>query len=260
MTALAAERATLALENGLIIQDYPVLTATTIYKGSIVAVNAAGYAVPGSVATTQIAIGRCSETVVNSGASGAKKVKVEAGVFKYDNSAAADAIAQAEVGDFCYIVDDQTVAKTSGTSTRSRAGRIVGVDAGGVWVAIGNCVQPSDSVTLAGTETLTNKILNGPSAAITFSANAATILISGGNYRQVGTMAANSTLTIGTTGAVAGACIRIARDTLTAHTVAIVNGGAGAGTLFTMSASKKAVVDVCFDGTNWVLGPSYQEG
>ena len=41
---------------------------------------------------------------------------------------------QADLGKSCYIVDDQTVAKTSGGATRSLAGKVVGVDVDGVWV------------------------------------------------------------------------------------------------------------------------------
>ena len=41
------------------------------------------------------------------------------------------------MGSDCYIVDDQTVAKTNGTNTRSVAGKIIAVDADGVWVKIG---------------------------------------------------------------------------------------------------------------------------
>ena len=33
-----------------------------------------------------------------------------------------------------YIVDDETVAKTDGTATRSAAGKVVGLDSDGVWV------------------------------------------------------------------------------------------------------------------------------
>jgi hypothetical protein len=40
------------------------------------------------------------------------------------------------IGNDCYIVDDQTVAKTNGTATRSIAGKIRAVDAQGVWVEI----------------------------------------------------------------------------------------------------------------------------
>ena len=46
----------------------------------------------------------------------------------------ADAITLADVGSDCYIVDDQTVAKTNGTNTRSVAGKVFDVDADGVWV------------------------------------------------------------------------------------------------------------------------------
>jgi hypothetical protein len=40
----------------------------------------------------------------------------------------------ADVGKQCYLVDDQTVAKTDGTNTRSPAGFVRDVDADGVWV------------------------------------------------------------------------------------------------------------------------------
>lgn len=43
----------------------------------------------------------------------------------------------ADIGSDCYIVDDQTVAKTNGTNTRSVAGKIMDVDAQGVWVRSG---------------------------------------------------------------------------------------------------------------------------
>jgi len=61
-------------------------------------------------------------------------IEFREGVFRYANSAAADLIATADIGAVCYIVDDQTVAKTNGTNTRSPAGAVVDVDAIGVWV------------------------------------------------------------------------------------------------------------------------------
>ena len=61
----------------------------------------------------------------------------EAGVFRFENSSAGDAITRAEIGDDCYIVDDQTVAKTDGTDTRSLADKVDDVDANGVWVKVG---------------------------------------------------------------------------------------------------------------------------
>ncbi len=115
----------------------PVAAATKLYQGALVCLSATGYAVPGSTATTLTADGVARADADNSsGANGAISVDVEKGVFRFVNSSAADAITAAEIGDTCYIVDDQTVAKTDGTGTRSAAGPIVDVDAQGVWVRI----------------------------------------------------------------------------------------------------------------------------
>lgn len=114
-----------------------VAATTTIFKGSLVALNAAGDLVPASVATTQIADGRAEESVVGNATAGDIKCRVKAGVFRWANSAAGDAITKAHIGDNCHIVDDQTVALTDGASTRSVAGRIVDVDPQGVWVKTG---------------------------------------------------------------------------------------------------------------------------
>lgn len=115
----------------------PVKASVKAIQGGIAVLNA-GYAAPATVATTLIALGRFEETVDNSaGANGDLTVKIKRGIFKFGNSSAGDLIAQADVGADCYLVDDQTVAKTNGTSTRSRAGKIVAVDSDGVWVQIG---------------------------------------------------------------------------------------------------------------------------
>ncbi len=115
----------------------PVAASTRIFAGSLVCLNAAGFAVPGATATTLTARGRAEEQVDNrDGAAGDLKVETRRGVFRFDNSAAADEITRADIGNACYIVDDQTVAKTDGTSTRSVAGIIQGLDDAGVWVEI----------------------------------------------------------------------------------------------------------------------------
>lgn len=113
----------------------PVKGATTIYQGALVVMDS-GLAVPGRTATGLIALGVAQVTVVNSGADGAKKVPTERGTFKFANHGA-DAITAADIGKDCYIVDDQTVAKTSATNTRSIAGKVIEVDADGVFVRIG---------------------------------------------------------------------------------------------------------------------------
>lgn len=114
---------------------FPVAASTTIHQGALVALDA-GYAAPGATATGLVAVGR-AESSATAVSAGDATVEVRRGVFKFANSAAADAVSQADVGADCYIVDDATVAKTNGTNTRSRAGQIVAVDADGVWVQVG---------------------------------------------------------------------------------------------------------------------------
>jgi hypothetical protein len=113
----------------------PVGAGAKIFGGSLVAINAAGFAVPGATATTLKGAGVAEHRADNTGgANGAIRVRLSKQPARFANSAAADAITLAEIGTDCYIVDDQTVAKTNGTNTRSRAGKVFDVDADGVWV------------------------------------------------------------------------------------------------------------------------------
>jgi hypothetical protein len=106
-----------------------------LFPGALLMRVAAGHVTKGATATGSVGIGRCEELVDNTGgAAGAVRVKWRPGIFLFANSAAGDAITIAEIGDVCFIVDDQTVAKTNGSSTRSPAGIIEDVDSSGVWV------------------------------------------------------------------------------------------------------------------------------
>ena len=103
--------------------------------------NAAGFLTKGATALNGIGLGRAEQTVDNSaGAAGAATVEYRRGVFPFANSGGGDLIAQGDVGKLCWIVDDQTVAKTDGGGTRSRAGLIDGVEAGQVWVRLDEAV------------------------------------------------------------------------------------------------------------------------
>ena len=116
----------------------PVAADTKIFLGALVCLSATGYATPGATATTLVADGVAMSSADNTdGAAGDVRVDVRKGCFPFKNSAAGDAITIADIGSECYIVDDQTVAKTDGTSTRSVAGKIVDLDAFGVWVDVG---------------------------------------------------------------------------------------------------------------------------
>jgi hypothetical protein len=133
MAALTAERNTPRLgDEGAVtaILKLPMKASTKIYKGSLVVIDA-GYAAPGRTATGLIAVGRAERTVDNSsGAAGALFIEVRRGCHGFANSAAGDLIAQANVGAIVYIVDDQTVALTSATNTRSVAGQVLSIGEG----------------------------------------------------------------------------------------------------------------------------------
>lgn len=136
MTALTKDRNTATREGEQF--SFGAATNKKFYAGGLAMLNASGYLTPGAAATGQIAAGRIEEYVDTTGiADGVLNVVVRSGVFKFANSASGDLITIAEIGDNCYIVDDQTVAKTDGTGARSVAGKIVGVDSDGVWVRIG---------------------------------------------------------------------------------------------------------------------------
>lgn len=119
---------------------YEPLAAQKVYAGGIACISTAtGYALKGATAATLVARGVFQETVDNSaGAAGDLSAKIRAGVFgPFANSAGADEIARDDIGKDCYIVDDETVALTSNSSARSKAGRIVNLTADGVYVALG---------------------------------------------------------------------------------------------------------------------------
>lgn len=123
-----------------------VLTAAsqTFYPGALVALNASGYLVPASTATTLTAVGVIGEqpflvpatSYVSGAVAGVLRLEVQKGVFKFTNQSN-DLITQAEIGKVCYMTDDETVCKT-GTG-KSIAGTVweIDPDDGGVWVNIG---------------------------------------------------------------------------------------------------------------------------
>lgn len=135
MAALTKDRNTPRAEGD--IRQGQVAASTKIFAGALVMRNAAGFLIEGQTATGLVGVGRAEEQVDNSaGSNGDKTLDYRPGVYRFLNSAAADEITAAEIGATCYAVDDQTVAKTDGTSSRSPAGIVDHVDTLGVWVRL----------------------------------------------------------------------------------------------------------------------------
>ncbi len=112
-----------------------VAAGQTIYAGSLVVLNAAGYAESATDSANKVTVGIAQNQVNNTGGvNDAITVTVRRGVFKLDNVTGANIVERTDIGDNCYIVDDQTV-DTLATGS-SVAGKIVQVDSDGVWVQI----------------------------------------------------------------------------------------------------------------------------
>ena len=128
----------------------PVLGATVIYAGAMVAMVAGGHAVPGYADPGLRVLGRAEAQAGDvDAADGDESVTVKRrGTFLWDNSDGADRIAIADVNRTCYLVDDHTVAKTDGAGARSPAGVVAGVEDAGVWVTLGAAPEPARRLTL----------------------------------------------------------------------------------------------------------------
>lgn len=129
--------------------SYPVAASVTCYAGAIAVLDASGNVKPAVTATGLVPVGIFTAQVANGSTAAAVEATVRPGVWRLENSAAADAITKAEIGDGCWLVDDQTVAKTSASGTRSPAGVVVDVDALGVWVALGAAGRAPTAIPVA---------------------------------------------------------------------------------------------------------------
>ena len=142
MAALTMARDTAEIAQGAKYLSLPVKGSTTIYQGSLVALDAEGYAIPGKKAAGLTAAGRAEETVTNSGADGAVSIRVSRGVFVFNNTGtAANKIGSKHLLGLCYIEDDQTV--TALATRASAAGLVVRVDDSGVAVEMGHVAATS---------------------------------------------------------------------------------------------------------------------
>lgn len=136
MTATAIDRNTRQRTGGR--RAFPVATATLIPAGVLACLSATGLLVNGATSATLKCVGVPQLPINNPGADGAINGEVDVGVFgPFANSASTDQIALADVGSDCYIVDNQTLAKTSNSAARSVAGKVWDVSAEGVWVKVG---------------------------------------------------------------------------------------------------------------------------
>lgn len=112
-----------------------VAAATTIFFGSLIGVNAAGFVVPMSDTAALVCIGIAQEQVINTGANGAKKVRYITGVeAEFEN--AGGAIVQAGKHALCYAADDQSVTTAAVAVNDRPVGIVRSFTAAKVWVFV----------------------------------------------------------------------------------------------------------------------------
>lgn len=99
-----------------IINAFPVAAAAVIYAGTIVALNASGYAIGLSVAASPnyAAVGVASKDVDNStGSNGGQTVEIEN--IYYLNNDTTNPVTAAHIGRaYCFLVDNNTVSSSAG--------------------------------------------------------------------------------------------------------------------------------------------------
>lgn len=135
MAATTTNRDTRACGRSL--RVLPVAANVDIPAGVIVGISTTTGLADNATAAATVRVMGVSACRVNNtgGAAAAKSVTAERGVYgPFANSASADQVVAGDIGADCYVVDNQTVAKTSSSGTRPRAGTVFGVETAGVWV------------------------------------------------------------------------------------------------------------------------------
>jgi hypothetical protein len=137
--------------------NLPIEAGVHILPGVIVAKNPAGNVIYATDAAGLEVIGRAEGDVDNTaGGAGALSVDVKRGVFKWVNStrnSAAYALTPQNLGQICYVENEQTLCVAAGSQYLVKAGIFLGIDPndGGAWVdtrtPFGGIVPMADTLT-----------------------------------------------------------------------------------------------------------------
>jgi hypothetical protein len=118
------------------IESYPVYQAAKLYAGTIIMLNATGYAIDGADTASCVFAGIALETIDNTaGASGAKYIQVyRIGLFRLKLGTAAIT----DVGTVVYILYNNEVARAAGATNDIPCGVVASYDSAGyAWIDIG---------------------------------------------------------------------------------------------------------------------------
>lgn len=119
----------------------PLKAGATVLQGTFAVVDKVGLALDSKAigGADQICLGVWDNSAQNTGADGDAIAQVQRKAQFLMSNDASDPITQADLGIKVFISDNQTVAKSDGTGTRSLAGKFMGFDSrftNYVWVEI----------------------------------------------------------------------------------------------------------------------------
>jgi hypothetical protein len=135
MTAAAADRGC-PVKDGEIFA-LKMATGVTIYAGTMVSVNAAGYAIPAADTANSKVMGIAQEQKTNAGANGAEEIVVRRNKAFLLANDGDNPVVQASIGTSAIVHDDQTVCVAAGATNDIAVGTVLAIEAAGVWVYIG---------------------------------------------------------------------------------------------------------------------------
>lgn len=224
----------------------PVKATAQIYEGCLVS-QVAGACVVTTTANAGPAIGVAEHDMLGGATDGAKRISILTdGIFTFANGTAAFTDAT-PFNSLVFAEDDHTVGTGGLGATQQVVGLFRGIedDSGKVRVYIESGLAGVAGIGLQNTQTFGTNVPNAASTTVQRVGRTSRYLVP--------VIGQNTTVTLGTTGAVYGDVVRVVRTDASAFTLAIVNGGAGAGTLCTLLASKVGFAEAFFDGTNWLF-------
>lgn len=135
MTAITAGRAYKTLEPGR--RSHPIAASTTLYRGGMVFCNGSGYAdhtTGNGLKCLGVAVGDQDNSA---GSNGAFRAELDCDkAFDFAIGTSSDALTDADIGATVYAIDNATVGKTSGSSSRAVAGTLVEIKDGRAYVDI----------------------------------------------------------------------------------------------------------------------------
>ena len=223
----------------------PVKATVQMREGQLVA-QIAGACVPGTTSGAGDAVGVAEMDMLGGATDGATRISVLTDrTFLFANGAA-PVLDSTPYGTPLYMEDDHTVGLGTLGANNGRAGYFVGIEDDGRVRLLIPAWGASDAARAEDSE------VSG--ANITATGNAPRL---GRVTRYLAAALGGATVTtLPTSGAVKGDIIRIIRTDTSAVTLSVVNGGAGAGTLCALVASKVGFAFAKFDGTNWIYDGS----